>query len=113
MVGVALAYELRSAATAEIVKSSSTTSTASSRVIDAEALYIEAEDAFRALSMLLQHDQWFFGAKQANLMDACVFAYTHLLLDDALEWSDRRLNEDLKKYSNLVKHRDRLMENYF
>ncbi|KAI9693778.1 MAG: hypothetical protein M1822_003049 [Bathelium mastoideum] len=113
LVGAALAYELRAAATAEIVKSSSTTAPAASHVIDAEALYIGAEDAFRALSTLLGRDQWFFGAAQAGLMDACVFAYTHLLLDDTLGWSDQRLNDDLRKYNNLVQHRKLLMEQYF
>ncbi|KAI9665053.1 MAG: hypothetical protein M1821_006501 [Bathelium mastoideum] len=113
LVGAALAYELRAAATAEIVKSSSTTAPVASHVIDAEALYIEAEDAFRALSTLLGRDQWFFGAAQAGLMDACVFAYTHLLLDDTLGWSDQRLNDDLRKYNNLVQHRKLLMEQYF
>ncbi|KAF2239092.1 hypothetical protein EV356DRAFT_563233 [Viridothelium virens] len=96
LVGAALSYELRSAATAEILKSSSLTAAGPFKVLDAESLYVQAEDALSALSTLLGTHEWFFDAKQPGLMDASVFSYTHLLLDDALEWSDKRLNDDLR-----------------
>lgn len=113
LVGAALAFELRSAATAEILKSSPALASSSARVIDAEALYAEAEDAFRALSALLKDDAWFGGAEQPGLMDASVFAYTHLLLDDKLGWEDGRLNEGVRECANLVRHRARILERYF
>ena len=113
LVGAALAIELRSAASAEILRSSPALASGSSQVVDAEALYTEAEDAFLALSTLLKDDEWFFGVEQPELMDASVFAYTHLLLDDALGWSDKRLNDGLRKYDNLVRHRARILEGYY
>ncbi|KAL9096044.1 MAG: hypothetical protein Q9165_001566 [Trypethelium subeluteriae] len=113
LVSAALSYELHSAATAEILKSSPVTASGPAKVFDAESLYVQAEDAFSALSTLLKEHEWFFDAKQPGLMDASVFSYTHLLLDDTLGWSDKRLNDDLRKYSNLVRHRDRVFERCF
>jgi metaxin len=41
------------------------------------------------------------------LFDASVFAYTHLLLDESLNWQNTRLVDSLKKSGNLVQHRQR------
>ena len=48
-----------------------------------------------------------------GLFDASVFAYTHILLDESLDWKDKRLTESLKHYSNLVEHQWRIVEGWF
>ena len=48
-----------------------------------------------------------------GLFDASVFAYTHILLDENLDWEDTRLTESLKQYGNLVEHQRRIMERWF
>lgn len=91
----------------------------------------DADDAFAALSALLGDDLWFFSASNVEsgndastdgpgLFDASVFAYTHLILDSdrtahalLMDWKENPLKELLLKYSNLVSHRDRVVEVYF
>ncbi|QIW96489.1 hypothetical protein AMS68_002007 [Peltaster fructicola] len=80
VVQLALQYQLRQAADLEIRKSTSRT------ILDAELLR-EADEAFSALSTLLGDKRWFF-EDEISLFDAGVFAYTHLLLDDALQWKE-------------------------
>lgn len=71
-----------------------------------------ADEAFSALSTLLEVKEWFFG-KRAGTFDASIFAYTHLLLDEKrMEWKDNRLGCLLRKYTNLVDHRDRILALY-
>ena len=77
-------------------------------MIDPETLYVEAEEAFEALSTLLGEEEWFFGAEYPGLFDASVFAYTHLLLDEELGWVEGRLAWQLKERGNLVRHRRRV-----
>ena len=84
-----------------------------SPVIDVKALFREAEKAFEALSELLGDDEYFFSQGQPGLFDASVFAYTHLLLDEGMGWSETRMQEGLLKYGNLVEHRHQLLEKYF
>lgn len=48
-----------------------------------------------------------------GLFDASVFAYTHVLLDENLDWKDKRLVDGLKQYGNLVLHQRRIMEGWF
>ena len=48
-----------------------------------------------------------------GLFDASVFAYTHLLLDENLDWKDKRLTESLEQYGNLVEHQRRIVEGWF
>ncbi len=102
---MALSYQLHKAAEAELLKQSP--------MIDVEALYREGEKAFLALSELLGEDNYFFGEAQPGLFDASVFAYTHILLDEGMVWKDKRIVEDLEKCDNLVRHREKILEEWF
>jgi metaxin len=104
-VRLSIAHDLRRAAEQELVKFSAT--------INAESLYQEAADAFAALETLLGSDKWFFGASKPSLFDASVFAYTHLLLDDKMDWTETRLRDSLSQHGSLVRHRDRIVQSYF
>ena len=73
----------------------------------------EAEDAFDALETLLGEDEWFFRQQRPTLFDASVFAYTHLILDENMEWKDNKLGGQLGKRENLVQHRNRVLEMYY
>lgn len=100
-----LASELRDAARTELLKSSP--------YIDVDDLMAEAKNSFEALSVLLGDDTYFFGREAPGLFDASVFAYTHLILDEKLGWNHNPLEMHLKRYANLVQHRQRLLETYF
>jgi len=81
--------------------------------VEMDEILQEGRDALRALSELLGKDEWFFGSERAELFDASVFAYTHLLLDDTLEWGDNHLGRELKEScTNLVQHRERMLTLY-
>lgn len=95
---------LHKAATAEILK------TTRRGTISPSHLYAAATEALRALSTLLGEDEWFFGAETPGLFDAEVFAYTYLMLNEALEWRENKLAECLESFGNLVRHRKRLYE---
>jgi len=108
LVRLTTARDLRAAVEAELLKHAA--------VIDVEALYRDAEDAFEALEQLLGQDEWFFGNEKPGLFDASVFAYTHLLLmgeGDAYGllgkgWVDTRLRDIVLQRTGLVRHRERL-----
>jgi len=107
-VQMTIAYQLRRAAETELVKASA------SNVLVEDDIMKDAEEAFEALASLLgEDDQWFFGQEKPGLFDASVFAYTHLLLDEAMRWQENRLGSMLEKYENLVKHQERVVEMYF
>lgn len=106
-VQMAIASHLRSAAEAELIKSSGINS------LSAIDLIRDADEAFSALSALLGQNEWFFGQAKPGLFDASVFAYTHLILDESLEWKLNELKDALEKYSNLVRHRERIEKMYF
>jgi metaxin len=92
-------------------------------VIDVNDLYAEAEKAWEALSLLLGEDEWFLqstgegedekGESGPTIFDAEVFAYTHLLLDESMGWREKRLVRSLRKWKNLVAHRERVLETYY
>ncbi|MCJ1224525.1 hypothetical protein MMC12_001170 [Toensbergia leucococca] len=105
LVRLSLSYSLRAAAEAEILKHAA--------IIDAEALYTAANEAFAALSTLLGEEEWFFGAEGPGLFDASVFAYTHLLIDEGVGWRDWRMRRDLMRHGNLVGHRERIVKEWF
>ena len=105
LVRAALSHQLQLAAKSELLKTC--------RVIDPDTLYIEAEEAFEALSTLLGEEEWFFGAEYPGLFDASVFAYTHLLLLEELGWVEGRLARQLKERGNLVRHRRRVYRRYY
>ncbi|PVI02952.1 hypothetical protein DM02DRAFT_612593 [Periconia macrospinosa] len=113
-------YSLRQAAQAELLKHAA--------VINADDILREADEAFAALEMLLGGDQWFFGASKPGMFDACVFAYTGLLLDGGLGgvadrgrernekedgWADGRLRDMVRAKKGLVEHRERVLRGYF
>lgn len=106
-VRLTIAYELRAAAEAELLKHSA--------VISAETLYKDAEEAFAALETVLGDGEWFFGAAKPGLFDASVFAYTHLLLDKALGngWSESRLRNAVLGNRKLVAHRERILTTFY
>ncbi|KAF3931959.1 Metaxin-3 [Dactylellina cionopaga] len=58
-------------------------------------IYSKAEEAWTALGALLGNDKWFFGAQDAGLFDASIFAYTHLIVNLNLAGSGQDL-EDTK-----------------
>ncbi|KAI1806841.1 hypothetical protein F4811DRAFT_509567 [Daldinia bambusicola] len=104
VVKTAILYQLRHAAETEILRSIGAPS------VDSARLYDGAREAFEALSTLLGSGDWFFEAPEPSLFDAAVFSYTHLLLDQGLKWEDRRLSEIIKEFSNLVEHRNRILQ---
>ena len=102
-----IAYQLRQAAESEIVKATGSSTIAETDVMRA------AEDAVAALSALLGEDEWFFGQDGPDLFDASVFAYTHLLLDEGMALDDNQLGQVIRGTSNLLQHRERIMEMYY
>lgn len=80
---------------------------------DAETLYRDFDKALEALSELLGDDEFFFGEKRPGLFDASVFAFTHIFLDEGLDWKQKRLQEALKQFGNLVEHRKRIVEGWY
>ena len=82
-------------------------------MIDADALYRDSDKALEALSKLLGDDEFFFGERRPGLFDASVFAYTHIFLDESLDWKQKRLQEALEQFGNLVEHRKRIVEGWF
>ncbi|RMD43198.1 hypothetical protein DV735_g1906, partial [Chaetothyriales sp. CBS 134920] len=103
-VQLATAKQLRNAALDELSKTNP--------LVDGTSLYDAADEAFRALSTLLGTRDFFSGA-EPGLFDAGLFAYTHLLLGFEPRWATSQLVDMLKKYDNLVAHRDRLLRQYF
>ena len=105
LVRLSLAHQLRTAAEGELSKQSVR--------IDAESIYQGSDKAFGALSELLGDEDYYFGERKPGLFDASVFAYTNVILDEGLDWKDSRMVEGLLIYSNLVDHRQRILEAYF
>ena len=104
-VRLTLSYQLQQAAATELLKLSS--------VIDVESLYRSAEQAWKALSELLGDSKFFFEEETPGLFDASVFAYTHLLTSNSMQWRDARLTNSLAKHENLVDHSKRISRRYF
>ncbi|KAF3201617.1 hypothetical protein TWF106_002779 [Orbilia oligospora] len=102
-----LGSQMRQAAIDAIRKSSTSTSHT------ATDIYERAIEAFRALSILLSGDTWFFGAPEAGMFDAEVFAYTHLLLNLEIGGSGREVVEGLGGFGNLVEHEERIRRRWF
>ncbi|KAG9511542.1 hypothetical protein KCV07_g10105, partial [Aureobasidium melanogenum] len=104
-VAMAISYQLRDAATQELLKITP--------AVKAQDILDEAVDAFAALSTLLGEDTWCFGSKTPTLFDASVFAYTHLLLDETMGWRHNPLADKLATFHNLVNHRNRILRDYY
>ncbi|OTA23098.1 hypothetical protein BTJ68_13768 [Hortaea werneckii EXF-2000] len=106
-VQLAIAHQLRDAATIELTKS-----LASETIVEDE-LMREADEAFSALSQLLGKNDWFFELDRPSLFDANVFSYTHLLVDQGgLQWGENRLGGLLKQHENLLRHQERVVSMY-
>ncbi len=106
LVQLSIAHDLRRAALAELRKHSP--------VIVLDTLYAQAHATFGALETLLGQNSWFFGADKPGLFDASVFAYTHLLLDEGMKWTERdKLVAAVRGRSGLVGHRRRILEGWF
>ena len=110
-VRMALAHQLRTAATDELLKSKA--------YIDGQELYDAADAAFSALSNKLGDNQFFSESTTPNLFDASLFSYTHLILAFSIEerteepiWVESSLPDILNKHQNLVDHRSRVLECY-
>ncbi|PNY28841.1 Uncharacterized protein TCAP_01238 [Tolypocladium capitatum] len=95
---------LRTAAAAEILK------TTRRPLLSPPRLLADAAAAFRSLAALLADHEWFFAADAPGTFDAEVFAYTHLILDEAIGWRDDPLRTCLAEFPNLVRHSTRLYE---
>lgn len=102
-----IAHQLRQAAETEITKA-----TGSSMIIEEDMIRV-AEEAIAALSTLLGSGKWFFGEDVPGLFDASVFAYTHLLLDDRLGFTENQMGKMVKRHENLVQHQNRIVEMYY
>jgi len=99
------ARELRNAAREELLKYRP--------VIDESAIYLEAEQALKALAEYvtghIESDQ-----KPTSVLDATVFAYTYLLLElEHRVWADKRLINIVRKFDGLRKHKDAIRKNHF
>ncbi|KAI9870954.1 MAG: hypothetical protein M1830_003590 [Pleopsidium flavum] len=105
LVSATIAYQLRAAAEAELLKHSV--------LIDIDDLYSEADNAFDALSTILGENTFFFNNENPGLFDASVFAYTHLFLDEGMGWKETKLIKGLKKHKNLIQHRQKIYKTYF
>jgi len=106
-VQLAISHQLREAAEKELAK------TSYSSTISEEDTMRDAAKAFAAFSELLGEDEWFFGQRQPSMLDASIFAYTHLILDEDLQWGENELGRQLSQHHNLVAHRDRIMNQFF
>jgi metaxin len=100
-------YQLQRAAESELIKA-----TASDEIVESDIMQ-EAEEGIDALATILAEDEWFFASQRPTLFDASVFAYTQLILDENMGWQDNKLGDHLRHRSNLIQHRDRILDVYF
>jgi metaxin len=99
------AHDLRSSAEKELLKHKP--------IISEHTIYLEAEEAFRALSVYLK-EGIDAGRAPTSILDAAVFSYVYLLLELRHEvWEDRRLVDVVKKFGALKEHRDEVRRNHF
>ena len=104
-VRLSLTRQLQSAAREELLKTNT--------VLDPQALYVHAGQAFQALSTLLADNDFFFEQTTPGMFDASLFAYSHIILDDSLNFINPTLKLALQQHPNLIQHRDRLMHGFF
>ncbi|KAE9963520.1 hypothetical protein EG328_011323 [Venturia inaequalis] len=82
-------------------------------IISEHAIYLEAEEAFKALSTYLK-EQMDSGKAPTTLLDAAVFSYVYLLLElNEHVWADRRLVDVVRKFKALREHKEIIERNYF
>lgn len=109
-----LLHQVRGAAEAEIL------STTRRSFVDTDVLYTDARTAFSALETALLEiagtenaHSFFSGSDEAATLDAEVFAYTNIILDDTLGWVDTTLGDALLSHPALARHRERMLRTYF
>ena len=85
-----------------------------------DTLYASAENALQAFETALSGaEDWLSGSDQPSLLDAALFSYLHLILDDELgspvggAWSHDRLREMIRGFPNLRRHAERIHSSYF
>lgn len=132
LVRTAMAPSLRAAALDQIL--SARPSNAPEPFVDLERLYADADEAFDALSTLLEGRDWFAStsvlsedakvshadaakSEQPGIFDASVFAYTHVILTLFAGLSDgspgARLRQSITRRSNLLDHHTRIAKRYY
>lgn len=103
----ALATQLQAAAETEVLKTSKRS------LLSLLDVMRDAGEAFQSLAHLLGGDDWFSGEGKPGMFDASVFAYTHLIISDHLQWEYWPLREELVRHENLLHHQQRIMDLYF
>lgn len=78
-----------------------------------DVLYDRAKTTFNALATLLSTDDYFSGTRKPGMLDAAVFAYTHLVLDEELGLGNGELRRIVMDIGELVKHRKRVYKYCF
>ena len=101
MVRWSLLRTLRRAAESEILSASAGSG---SGPLDPDTLYADAHAALAALSALLGPHPWFLAAEHPSLLDAAVFAYTHVCLSPSIPWEDTTFSASVSHFANLVHH---------
>lgn len=82
-------------------------------IISEHTIYLEAEEAFKALATYLK-EQMDAGKAPTTLLDATVFSYVYLLLELNEElWADRRLVDVVRKFKALRDHTERIKKSHF
>lgn len=80
-------------------------------VVDIDDIYARAAAAFEALAGALEGEEWVLGGDGgATMLDAEVFAYTHLVLEEGMGWGDGRLGREVGRWRALVEHRERVLK---
>ena len=93
---------------------------------EVELMYDFAGGALEALDTILAGEDWFFGAEEPGVLDAAVFGYVHLILDDSLgeavggRWAEAeahegsiRLRKLVERCDGLTAHRSRILSQYY
>ena len=80
-------------------------------------IYARAASALEAFATVLaqEEDGWVLGGDNGKptLIDAALFAYTHLLLDEKMGWKDKRLVRSVARFETLEKHHGRIMREFY
>lgn len=92
--------------------------------IDVDDIYARARQSLESFALVLQDEEkevgegnaWVLGGDGKGgptLIDAALFAYTHLLLDESMGWKDKRLVISVHRWPVLVRHRDRILKEFY
>lgn len=86
--------------------------------IDVDDIYARAGLALESFATALAKDDdwWILGGDndgRPTLVDAALFAYTHLLLDKNMGWKDKRLVRRVERFAPLRQHHDRIMREFY